>query len=95
MFSPHVSNIRRASTTIDSVSERRFLIIERIDFSPEFALYQYLHWFFYIGPTGGHYVPGYLSCSQIYCKYVGCSNALESGLNCLINNSGVLIVGPT
>ena len=59
MFSPHVSNIRRASTTIDSVSERRFLIIERIDFSPEFALYQYLHcFFFYIGPTGGTMFPG-------------------------------------
>ena len=26
-------------TTIDSVSEWRFLIIERIDFSPEFALF--------------------------------------------------------
>ena len=38
MFSPHFRNVRRASTTIDSVSEGRFLIIERIDFSPEFAL---------------------------------------------------------
>ena len=39
MFSPHFSNIRRASTTIYSVGEGRFLIIERIYFSPEFALF--------------------------------------------------------
>ena len=39
MFSPHFSNIRRASTTIYSVSEGRFLIIDRIDFSLEFALF--------------------------------------------------------
>ena len=40
MLSLHFINIRRASTTIDSVSEGCFLIIERIDFSPEFAVFR-------------------------------------------------------
>ena len=39
MFSPHFSNIRRASTTIYSVGKGRFLIIERIDFSSELYIY--------------------------------------------------------